>query len=146
MSNSSEDLQRLSLDLYSASRLLIQSFQNLLIEIPLTYPQFLVMRVLWEKDGLYVNQIGEKLHLDSGTLTPLLKKLEAHNFVKRMRSEKDERKVKIELTFPGKSLQKKTQEVLSQLEPIFENFQEKTFTSLNTSLKDLLDHLNPTGK
>jgi MarR family transcriptional regulator, organic hydroperoxide resistance regulator len=79
--------------LYSSSRLLIQQIQLRLNEFGLTYPQFLVLSILWELDGLKVHQLGEKLNLDSGTLTPLLKKLESQNILKRKRGEEDERTV-----------------------------------------------------
>ena len=86
---------------YVASRLISQAYREPLEELGLTYPQYLVMLVLWEKDGQMVSQIGDKLQLDSGTLTPLLKRLESVNLIKRVRSESDERKVEIELTYPG---------------------------------------------
>jgi DNA-binding MarR family transcriptional regulator len=107
--NSISDLAYL---LYSNSRLLIQKIQLRLDEVGLTYTQYLTLAVLWEQDGQYVNQIGKKLELDSGTLTPLLKKLEAQNYLRRIRSEEDERKVKVELTYPGKTLQGKVEELL----------------------------------
>jgi len=82
--NSISDLAYL---LYSNSRLLIQKIQLSLDEVGLTYTQYLTLAVLWEQDGQYVNQIGKKLELDSGTLTPLLKKLEAQKYLRRIRSE-----------------------------------------------------------
>ena len=96
---------------YVASRLISQAYREPLEELGLTFPQYLVMLVLWEKDGQMVSQIGEKLQLDSGTLTPLLKRLESVNLVKRVRSESDERKVEVELTYPGKSLKSKAQHI-----------------------------------
>jgi MarR family transcriptional regulator, organic hydroperoxide resistance regulator len=109
----------LSQTLYATSRLLIQRIQLVLNEVNLTYPQFLTLSVLWEEDGLRVHQLGEKLNLDSGTLTPLLKKLESYNLVKRKRGESDERTVEVHLTYPGKSLQTKTMEALSNVEKEF---------------------------
>ena len=129
---------QLSLSLYSASRLLIQQFQSRLNELNLTYPQYLVMSVLWEEDGLLVNKIGLKLHLDSGTLTPLLKKLEGMNYVKRSRNEADERTVSIQLTYPGKSLQSKAIELLKPLEEIYSEIENPELLTLNHSLKSLL--------
>lgn len=125
-------LTDLSLLLYTNSRLLIQAIQSRLNEFDLTYPQYLTLAVLWEEDGLYVNQIGQKLALDSGTLTPLIKKLEASNYVKRIRSEEDERKVKVELTYPGKSLQSSVSQALNRLEVDFdgeESIEIGTFTT-----------------
>lgn len=106
----------LSHQLYSSSRLLIQQIQLVLNEFNLTYPQFLTLSTLWREDGIKVFQLGERLQLDSGTLTPLLKKLEAQNLLKRKRGEADERTVTIHLTFQGKSLQSKTSEALLKLE------------------------------
>ncbi len=132
---------QLSLSLYSASRLLIQQFQIRLNELHLTYPQYLVLSILWEEDGLLVNKIGQKLHLDSGTLTPLLKKLEGMNYVKRNRNEADERTVSIQLTYPGKSLQSKTAELLKPLEAAFSVIENPELSTLNHYLKSLLGNM-----
>lgn len=106
--------------LYSSSRLMIQRIQLTLNEFGLTYPQFLVLSILWEEDGLKVHELGKILNLDSGTLTPLLKKLESQNLLKRKRGEEDERTVMIHLTYPGKSLKSKTLGAISILEEKFE--------------------------
>lgn len=92
---------------YAASRAITQIYRPLLDEINLTYPQYLVMLVLWERDNLSVNEIGNLLKLDSGTLTPLLKKLESKKLIKRTRDRDDERKVIISLLPEGKALKKK---------------------------------------
>jgi DNA-binding MarR family transcriptional regulator len=139
MSDSNSTTLQLSFSLYSASRLLIQQFQSRLNEVSLTYPQYLVMLVLWEEDGLLVNKIGQKLHLDSGTLTPLLKKLEGMNYVKRNRSKSDERTVAIQLTYAGKSLQAKVLELLKPLEDTFSQAENPELSTLNHSLKSLLE-------
>jgi DNA-binding MarR family transcriptional regulator len=78
-------------------------YKPLLDELGLTYPQYLAMLVLWERDGLMVSELGERLSLDSGTLTPLLKRLEALGLVARIRDVQDERRVHITLTPPGAS-------------------------------------------
>jgi MarR family transcriptional regulator, organic hydroperoxide resistance regulator len=83
----------------------------LLDELGLTYPQYLVMLVLWEKDGPMVSELGERLYLDSGTLTPLLKRLEAAGFIARMRDTQDERRVHITLTAAGRKLKAKAQKI-----------------------------------
>ncbi|MEB2779548.1 MarR family transcriptional regulator [Algoriphagus sp. C2-6-M1] len=134
-------IHQLSLSLYSSSRLLIQLMQKELNELNLTYPQFLVLSVLWEEDGLKVNEIGKRLHLDSGTLTPLLKKLEAMNYVKRQRGEADERTVHVELTYPGKSLQSKVEEVLIALNEKLIQTSELNLTDLNQSLETMLESI-----
>lgn len=129
--------------LYSSSRLLIQQIQLCLNEFGLTYPQFLVLSILWEEDGLKVHQLGEKLNLDSGTLTPLLKKLESQNLLKRKRGEADERTVSIHLTYPGKSLQSKTLDAVALLEKSLEGelgkSEQKLLPVLETLLKKLTE-------
>src|SRR3712207_920674 len=88
--------------LYSASLAMTKLYKPLLDELGLTYPQYLAMLALWEQDGLSVSQLGERLRLDSGTLTPLLKRLEAMDLVARLRSVEDERRVHITLTAAGR--------------------------------------------
>ncbi|MCW5651664.1 MAG: MarR family transcriptional regulator [Ramlibacter sp.] len=90
--------------LYSASLAMTKLYKPLLEELGLTYPQYLVMLVLWERDGLMVSELGERLSLDSGTLTPLLKRLEASGLVARIRDVQDERRVHITLTAAGRKL------------------------------------------
>lgn len=100
---------------YTLAKEIVNRYRPFLQDLDLTYPQYLVMLVLWEKDGQTVSQIGEKLNLDSGTLTPLLKRLEQKKIIARSRSEKDERTVIISLTASGESLKDKAQNVPSQL-------------------------------
>ena len=90
--------------LYSASLAMTKVYKPLLDAIGLTYPQYLVMLVLWEKDSLMVSAIGDKLSLDSGTLTPLLKRLETSGLLTRLRDVEDERRVHISLTAAGRAL------------------------------------------
>jgi DNA-binding MarR family transcriptional regulator len=90
--------------LYSTSLAMTKMYKPLLEELGLTYPQYLVMLVLWERDGLMVSELGERLYLDSGTLTPLLKRLEASGFISRIRDIEDERRVHITLTSSGRRL------------------------------------------
>ncbi|NRF68759.1 MarR family transcriptional regulator [Aquincola sp. S2] len=90
--------------LYSASLAMTKAYKPLLEPLGLTYPQYLVMLVLWEGDGLTVSQLGDRLTLDSGTLTPLLKRLEALGFVQRLRDSADERRVLLQLTAGGRKL------------------------------------------
>ena len=86
-------------------------YKPLLDPLGLTYPQYLVMLVLWEGDGVTVSQLGERLVLDSGTLTPLLKRLEAQGLVRRLRDVADERRVLLQLTPAGRALKGKAQSV-----------------------------------
>jgi hypothetical protein len=90
--------QQLCFPLYAGARLVMQAYAPVLDELGLTYPQYLVLMVLWEQDGASVQQIGEKLFLDSGTLTPLLQRLAAAGFIRRERSARDERTVENWLT------------------------------------------------
>ena len=97
--------------LYSASLAMTKLYKPLLDELGLTYPQYLVMLVLWEGDGLMVSELGQRLYLDSGTLTPLLKRLEAAGLVSRMRAAEDERRVHIHLTAAGRKLKTRAAKV-----------------------------------
>lgn len=97
--------------LYSASLAMTKTYKPFLDKLGLTYPQYLVMLVLWQQDGVLVKAIGEKLFLDSGTLTPLLKRLEASTLIERKRDEADERQVRITLTREGRALKKKAQSI-----------------------------------
>lgn len=91
--------------LYSANLALNKLYRQLLAPLNLTYPQYLVMLVLWERDDLTVSGIGERLFLDSATLTPLLKRLESAGLILRQRSRQDERQVAVTLTDEGRALQ-----------------------------------------
>jgi len=97
--------------IYSTAHAFNRVYKPLLDPLGLTYPQYLVMLVLWERDGVPVKDIGERLFLDSGTLTPLLKRLESAQFIKRTRSTEDERQVLIALTAQGRALQEKASSV-----------------------------------
>ena len=96
---------------YSAAHAFNRVYKPLLDRLGLTYPQYLVMLVLWERDDVAVKDIGERLFLDSGTLTPLLKRLEAAHLVRRTRSSEDERQVLIALTAQGHALKEKARSV-----------------------------------
>jgi len=96
--------RQLCFALYSASLAMTKFYKPLLDPLGLTYPQYLAMLVLWEGDGITVSQLGERLALDSGTLTPLLKRLEAQGLVRRLRDAADERRVLLQLTPAGRAL------------------------------------------
>jgi len=106
---------QLCFPLYAASRKIIRLYKPLLDPLGITYTQYLVLLVLWEQDDQFVNDIGEKLILDSGTLTPLLKKLQTAGLIERKRSKTDERNVLISLTQKGKELEEKTKGVPAQI-------------------------------
>ncbi|CAM3514319.1 MarR family winged helix-turn-helix transcriptional regulator [Elizabethkingia occulta] len=113
-------MQQLKLDnqlcfpVYALSKEIINWYRPLLDKLDVTYPQYLVLMVLWEHQEQSVSQLGEKLYLDSGTLTPLLKRLELKKIVIRERSKEDERIVKIRLTSEGEKLQKKAASIPKQ--------------------------------
>lgn len=97
--------------LYSTNLALHKLYRQLLAPMNLTYPQYLVMLVLWEKDDVTVSEIGERLFLDSATLTPLLKRLESAGMIIRQRSRQDERQVVITLSESGRALQQQASKI-----------------------------------
>lgn len=96
---------------YSANLAFNQKYRQLLAPLGITYPQYLVMLVLWEKDRITVSEIGKRLYLESSTLTPMLKKLENSGLITRQRSEQDERQVLIGLTEQGVALKQQAQAI-----------------------------------
>ncbi len=101
--------------LYSASRAATAVYRPMLEELGLTYPQYLVLLLLWERDGASVRELGHELELDSGTLSPLLKRLESAGLVVRQRSAEDERRVEVHLTDDGAALRARAAAVPRQL-------------------------------
>ncbi|MDR0266481.1 MAG: MarR family transcriptional regulator [Sphingobacterium sp.] len=99
--------KQLCFSVYVLHREIMQRYRAILEEIDLTYPQYITMMALWENDEQTVNQLGGKLYLDNGTLTPLLKRLESKSLLTRTRSKEDERVVKIKLTEQGTELKEK---------------------------------------
>jgi DNA-binding MarR family transcriptional regulator len=97
--------------LYTASRLITQEYHPLLGRYGLTYPQYLVLLVLWEKDGQPVNDIARRLLLETNTVTPLLKRMEAEGILTRTRGRKDARQMIVKLTRKGRNLQEKLMDV-----------------------------------
>jgi DNA-binding MarR family transcriptional regulator len=96
---------------YSAAHAFAQAYKPHLDPMGLTYPQYLVMLLLWEQDGRSVNELGQPLHLDSGTLTPLLKRMEKAGLVTRKRDTKDERIMRIHLTDHGRALRERARAI-----------------------------------
>ncbi|SEQ65726.1 DNA-binding transcriptional regulator, MarR family [Pseudomonas sp. NFACC02] len=97
--------------LYSTSLMMTKVYKPLLQELNLTYPQYLAMLVLWERDGLTVGEVSTRLLTDPGSLTPLLKRLEAEGLISRTRSKEDERVVLLTLTEQGRALHAKAQRI-----------------------------------
>ncbi|WP_312174148.1 MarR family transcriptional regulator [Chryseobacterium sp.] len=119
---------QLCFPLYVIAKEITGLYRPFLDELDITYPQYLVMMVLWENDGLSVNHIGEKLYLDSGTLTPLLKRLETKGFILRKRKKEDERVVEVFTTETGKALKAKACEI-----------PEKIYKNIDVSKQDWID-------
>ena len=107
MTNQLNISEQVCFPVYLFAKEIINQYRPLLEELELTYPQYLVMLVLWEQETQTVNQLGEKLKLDSGTLTPLLKRMEHKAFITRIRSTVDQRIVNITLTKKGKLIKEK---------------------------------------
>jgi DNA-binding MarR family transcriptional regulator len=127
--------------LYSASRAMTAAYRPILSELKLTYPQYLVLLVLWEEGPVTVGRLGERLQLDSGTLSPLLKRLEGTGFVSRERSQTDERLVEVALTPAGRRLERKAQCIPEQL---FDStgMTEQEAGNLRDAVRHLTDALN----
>lgn len=130
----------LCFSIYAASREMIKLYTPLLKEIKLTYPQYLVMIVMWEHNTITFKDLGKKLYLDSGTLTPVIKKLTDAGLITRTRSDKDERTVILTITDKGLSLKEKVRKVPLQ---IFEKtcLEQGDYDHLNYTVRDLLSNL-----
>lgn len=102
---------QLCFKIYASSRKITKMYRPLLDKINLTYPQYLVMLVLWEISSINVKELGEKLHLDSGTISPLVKNLELKGLIKKERNKEDERLVNINITKEGENLKDRALEV-----------------------------------
>lgn len=132
--------QQVCFALYSANLALARAYRGLLAELGLTYPQYLVMLVLWEQEGQSVSAIGQKLFLDSATLTPLLKRLQAAGLVTRTRATGDERQVEIGLTEAGRALRERASAVPQALSCALDR-PPQALLQLKSQLEDLRDHL-----
>ena len=102
---------QLCFPVYAASRLIIRTYQPFLDKLGITYPQYLVLLVLWETDGLTVNEIAQKLILNTNTVTPLLKRIEGMGLIVRSRSKEDERRVLVNLTQQGIEMRQQAAEI-----------------------------------
>jgi DNA-binding MarR family transcriptional regulator len=111
--------------IYSAAHAFTRVYKPLLDPLGLTYPQYLVMLVLWEQENLTVKEIGERLFLDSGTLTPLLKRLQSAGLVERTRDAKDERQVRITLTDKGRAIEGQVSAITNELVCVIGRSEEK---------------------
>ncbi len=121
---------QLCFPVYAASRLITREYQPLLDNLEITYPQYLVLLVLWESDRLSVNDIAMKLILNTNTITPLLKRMEQQGLIMRKRSETDERKVMVHLSSKGSNLKEKASEIPQEL--------TKRLSESNIEIDDLI--------
>jgi len=133
--------QQLCFSLYSAHLAMNKVYRQLLSQLELTYPQYLVMLVLWAQDDLTVSEIGEQLFLDSATLTPLLKRLESAGLINRQRSRQDERQVVVTLTEQGRELQQRASAIPDEIQ-CATACDEETLLTLKNGLDLLRDNLN----
>lgn len=135
---------QLCFSLYAAAHAIKKAYRPLLDELGLTYPQYLILIVLWKTDGLKVSDIGQKLSLDSGTLTPVLKRLETSGFVRRTRRLQDEREVEISLTSAGRALRDRAisvrREIVRQLK-----MSEREISTLRADLNAVIATLAAEG-
>ena len=132
--------------LYRATRAVQRTYQPFLLELGLTYPQYLAMLVLWEAPApLTVGAVGERLHLDSGTLTPLLKRLEESGLVQRQRDPDDERRVNIALTAAGRALRRRAEPVPGQVFACYELSIEEA-AALRDTLNALSDQIDAAAR
>lgn len=135
---------QLCFPLYAASRLVTREYQPFLDKLGITYPQYLVLLVLWESDRQSVNEISQKLILNTNTITPLLKRMESQGLISRIRSEKDERKVEIALTEKGMELESEASAIPGKLAEglMTSTMNREELTDLKTKLHLLIDFLN----
>ena len=126
--------------LYAATHAVTRAYHDGLEQVGLTYTQYLVMMVLWEKDGVSVGSIAQRLDLDSATLTPMLKRLEVAGFITRKRNKEDERVVEVSLTKMGTELQDQIAKVQKGVE-CQTGLSQDDFIHLRSSLKKLVESM-----
>ena len=126
--------------IYVASKEVIKLYKPALDKLDLTYTQYLTLLVLWESDNILVKELGDKLYLESNTLTPLLKKLEKKGLILKVKDLTDKRKVYIKLSDKGKSLQKEAYKIPDELIKNI-TFDREKFTSLKSLLKELINNI-----
>ena len=133
---------QLCFPLYACSKEVIKKYKPFLDEIDLTYTQYITMMVLWDKKEINVKELGNYLYLDSGTLTPVLKKLENKKYIKRSRSKKDERNLIISITELGMNLKNKAKNIPSKMSNCVNLNQEETSELYKLLYKMLLNFKN----
>ncbi|GAB3803955.1 MarR family transcriptional regulator [Spirosoma humi] len=134
---------QLCFPLYALSRQVTAQYRPLLEKLDLTYPQYLVLLLLWESDNRTVGELGERLLLDSGTLTPLLKRMEQKGLLTRQRNPTDERQVAIQLTESGRDMQQQAMDIPTQLVQSL-NLDKQQVIDLRNQLQTILHQLTKT--
>ena len=132
---------QLCFPLYACSKEVVRKYKPVLDRLDLTYTQYIVMMVLWEKKEINVKNLGECLYLDSGTLTPLLKKLEQKGYLKRKRSKEDERNLIISITKSGENLKEKAKDIPKEIGKCL-NLDKKEIQTLYKLLYKILNEIN----
>lgn len=132
---------QLCFPLYAAAKEVVRKYKPLLDELDLTYTQYITMMVLWEKEELNVKELGSILYLDSGTLTPLLKKLEAKGYISRNRCKEDERNLIIQITEKGDALKEKAASIPKEMMDNWLNISNDEIKIMYHSLYKLLSQI-----
>ncbi len=134
----------LCFSVYSASHAFTRVYQPLLKDLDLTYPQFIAMILLWEQDGQTVGELGQKLFLQSNTLTPMLKRLETLGYIKRSRDSADERQVRINLTEAGRKLRLRASDIVRSVRSAT-GLEDRQFKELREGVDALRKSLESRG-
>ena len=133
--------KQLCFPLYAAAKEVVRKYKPYLDELDLTYTQYITMMVLWENESMNVKELGSKLYLDSGTLTPLLKKLEAKGYITRCRCKEDERNLIIEITEQGDALKEKAAKIPFEMTEKWINISEEEIKTMYHALYKLLSQI-----
>lgn len=134
--------KQVSFPLYACSKEVIKKYKTFLDKVDLTYTQYITMMVLWEREEINVKELGSLLYLDSGTLTPVLKKLEAKKYIIRKRSTKDERNLVLKITKKGLELREKVKDYPEELYNKYMNLTDEEIMLLHKITHKLLKHLS----
>lgn len=132
---------QLCFPLYAAAKEVVRKYKPYLDELDLTYTQYITMMVLWENESMNVKELGSMLYLDSGTLTPLLKKLEAKGYITRTRCKEDERNLIIEITKAGEQLKEKAAYIPKEMESKWLNISKEESATMYKALYTLLSQI-----
>ena len=132
---------QLCFPLYAAAKEVVRKYKPYLDELDLTYTQYITMMVLWENESMNVKELGSKLYLDSGTLTPLLKKLESKGYITRSRCKEDERNLIIQITYKGDKLKEKAAQIPGDMTEKWVNISEDEIEVMYHALYKLLSQI-----